>query len=31
MAEFNDELVAWKPDMMLEVILAEPDDFFKDT
>jgi len=29
MAEFNDELVAWKPDMMLEVILAEPDDFLK--
>jgi hypothetical protein len=29
MAEFNDELVAWKPDMMVEVILAEPDDFLK--
>ena len=29
MAEFNDELVAWKPEMMLEVILAEPDDFLK--
>jgi hypothetical protein len=29
MAEFNDELVAWKPDMMIEVILAEPDDFLK--
>jgi len=29
MAEFNDELVNWKPDMMLEVILAEPDDFLK--
>ena len=29
MAEFNDELVNWKPEMMLEVILAEPDDFLK--
>jgi hypothetical protein len=29
MAEFNDELVVWKPEMMLEVILAEPDDFLK--
>mgnify|MGYP003988185609 CR=1 FL=1 len=29
MAEFNDELVAWKPDMMLEGILAEPDDFLQ--
>lgn len=29
MAEFNDELVNWKPEMMLEVTLAEPDDFLK--
>ena len=29
MVEFNDELVNWKPEMMLEVILAEPDDFLK--
>ncbi len=29
MAEYNDELVNWKPEMMLEVILAEPDDFLK--
>ena len=29
MAEYNDELVNWKPDMMLEVTLAEPDDFLK--
>ena len=29
MVEYNDELVNWKPDMMLEVTLAEPDDFLK--
>ena len=29
MVEYNDELVNWKPEMMLEVILAEPDDFLK--
>ena len=29
MAEYNDELVNWKPDIMLEVTLAEPDDFLK--
>ena len=29
MAEFNDELVNWKPEMMLEGTLAEPDDFLK--
>ena len=29
MAEFNDELGNWKPEMMLEVTLAEPDDFLK--
>jgi hypothetical protein len=29
MVEQNDELVNWNPDMMLEVILAQPDDFLK--
>jgi hypothetical protein len=29
MVEHNDELVNWEPGMMLEVILAEPDDFLK--
>jgi len=29
MVEQNDELVNWNPDMMLEVILGEPDDFLK--
>ena len=29
MVEYNDELVNWKPEMMLEIILAEPDDFLK--
>lgn len=29
MVEQNDELVNWNPDMMLEVILGQPDDFLK--
>ena len=30
MAEYNDDnLVNWKPDMMLEITIAEPDDFLK--
>ena len=29
MAEHKDNLVSWTPDMMLEVTLAEPDDFLK--
>jgi len=29
MVEQNDELVNWNPDMMLEVILSQPDDFLK--
>jgi len=29
MVEQNDELVNWSPDMMLEVILSQPDDFLK--
>jgi hypothetical protein len=29
MVVYNDELVNWKPEMMLEVTLAEPDDFLK--
>ena len=29
MAENRDKLVDWKPDMMLEIILSEPDDFLK--
>jgi len=29
MVETNDELVDWNPDMMLEVILGQPDDFLK--
>ena len=30
MAEYNDDdLVNWKPEMMLEITIAEPDDFLK--
>jgi hypothetical protein len=29
MVEYKDELVDWSPDIMLEVTLAEPDDFLK--
>jgi hypothetical protein len=29
MVEYNDELVDWEPGLMLEVTLAEPDDFLK--
>jgi hypothetical protein len=29
MVEQNEELVNWNPDMMLEVILGQPDDFLK--
>lgn len=29
MVELNDEIVNWNPDMMLEVTLAQPDDFLK--
>ena len=29
MAEHKDSLVNWSPEMMLEVKLAEPDDFLK--
>jgi hypothetical protein len=29
MVEYSDELVNWTPDMMLEVTLAQPDDFLK--
>ena len=29
MAEQKDNLVSWTPEMMLEVTLAEPDDFLK--
>jgi len=29
MVEQNDELVDWNPDMMLEVVLSQPDDFLK--
>ena len=29
MVETNDELVDWNPDMMLEVILGQPDEFLK--
>ena len=29
MVELNDEIVNWNPNMMLEVTLAQPDDFLK--
>jgi hypothetical protein len=29
MVELNDEIANWNPDMMLEVTLAQPDDFLK--
>jgi hypothetical protein len=29
MVEQNDEIVDWNPDMMLEIILGQPDDFLK--